>query len=537
MRMDISDDENIPTDTPYYAPASATPYRHPHSGVSSETAGTRLPRSQSTPSETSDMVMTGSAESGINPEASGNSVAPTERILDNLVSELRVVLTPAQKATYASVRGMLTTGRDALLATAALVAGQRHAISETNDALEKVRDETAVKLQSLQDRVITQEEAMDRCLTDSIRVLRNFGSTEAHLVELTRAMSRGSVSNSPQIEIPLELRDETRSPASLAEFQREADAVLTPRGPNETGDSYLRHAAASARRHEQTATAFAPATAHTLGRAPSVSAALFAKTARFEDMGSISTAHVRPFQRYTQEDEPRTEGAASAFTHATSGFTSRTIGDKQLTFFQEKEAIIRAVVGREVGEKLSLPTGIRLPKTDGPPRFAGADDLDDFMQWVELLCSWLRGYLICGHEEGVDAFRITMTKSYLSGAALEWFILNVNSSHYVASPSVGFADVLCGLLRRFITTANAQRATKAFDLVCYDHAKGPEAFAESLIRRANQMNHVPNEFAVRQRFLAGLPATIRYKMKVDRELSAEYSSLDELRAAARHSHR
>ncbi|KAJ7491632.1 hypothetical protein B0H11DRAFT_1911896 [Mycena galericulata] len=45
---------------------------------------------------------------------------------------------------------MLTTGRYALLYTTALVAGQHRALPETNEDIERVRDETAVKLQELQ---------------------------------------------------------------------------------------------------------------------------------------------------------------------------------------------------------------------------------------------------------------------------------------------------------------------------------------------------------------------------------------------------
>ncbi|KAJ7939619.1 hypothetical protein B0H13DRAFT_2300308 [Mycena leptocephala] len=51
---------------------------------------------------------------------------------------------------------MLTTGRDALLSTTALVTGQHRALFETNEDIERVRDETAVKLQELQFQVNRQ---------------------------------------------------------------------------------------------------------------------------------------------------------------------------------------------------------------------------------------------------------------------------------------------------------------------------------------------------------------------------------------------
>ncbi|KAJ7657515.1 hypothetical protein B0H17DRAFT_1213493 [Mycena rosella] len=119
-----------------------------------------------------------------------------------------------------------------------------------------------------------------------------------------------------------------------------------------------------------------------------------------------------------------------------------------------------------------------------------------------------------------------MLKQHLSGNALDWYIQSVNSAHFSESEPMTFTDALCALHRCFVTTSNAQRATVAFDAV------GPEGFAEMLIKRANQMAHIPGEFVLNQRFLAGIPQPIRYKLRVDRQMTAEYTPLETLRTNA-----
>ncbi|KAJ7870258.1 hypothetical protein B0H13DRAFT_1896257 [Mycena leptocephala] len=96
MRFDISDDETIPTQTPFYAPATA-PYRHPH------TTASATARSRTSPSETSDMVLSGSTNPGaLLPgiaSTTAGSITPTEDALDTLIGQFSISMTPEQKTT------------------------------------------------------------------------------------------------------------------------------------------------------------------------------------------------------------------------------------------------------------------------------------------------------------------------------------------------------------------------------------------------------------------------------------------------------
>ncbi|KAJ7101994.1 hypothetical protein C8R44DRAFT_887778 [Mycena epipterygia] len=155
------------------------------------------------------------------------------------------------------------------------------------------------------------------------------------------------------------------------------------------------------------------------------------------------------------------------------------------------------------------------------------------MKFVELHCSWLHSQTICGYGPVVDKLCLTLLKGHLGGAALEWYLETVNSAHFEPQEPMSFSDVLCALHHRFVTSANAQRATQVFDAVRFDNTKGPDLFAELLVKRANQMHHAPDEFMVSRRSLMGLPQTIRYKMRVDRQFTAEYTPFAVLRYNAR----
>ncbi|KAJ7478314.1 hypothetical protein FB451DRAFT_1396093 [Mycena latifolia] len=339
---------SIPTNTPFYASLSA-PYRHPNA-VPIPTSLRAASSSRSTLSEVSELQFSGSPASGGAPAVPGANEAPTEDLLDELVNGLSQNLTPQQHSLYSTVRGMLSTGRSALLTTTSFVVGQCRGLIEANQAIEKVRDETTEKLQALHLRVSDQEDLLERCLSDSVRVLRSFGSTEAHLAGLTKTLAEFNSHKSPRPEISLLPRAESRAATPLEGLQDELYAALAPRRPTETEDAFSRRGAAAVQRCERTAASFAPeGVIPPLQGAPSASAAHFARTARFEDPGSISSAPLRPFQRYTQaEDTERGIASgrtpASAFSRADSGFTTRTTGAGLSTFYQEKEAIIRAIV-------------------------------------------------------------------------------------------------------------------------------------------------------------------------------------------------
>ncbi|KAJ7042868.1 hypothetical protein C8F04DRAFT_1251688 [Mycena alexandri] len=533
LRFDIVDDPTVPLDTPYYATAGV--YVHPNASVSRGPTSLLGSRTEETPSSTSEMQLT---ESGVSTQVAPTTsplpvVSTGEALLDGLVSGLGAALTRDQQAMYSSIRGMLSTGRDTLLATTAFVSGQRAALDSNYRAIEEVRKDTVNKLHELHHTVSIQELRTEQVLEESLKALRSFGSTEAQLEHLTKSMGEYNARGcSARPDVPKIPRSASGSTTPLDEILPELDQALPPRTSLETLEAYHRRGMNNVQRKERTAASFAAVAPNPLAPGPTPSAVHFAQGTHFDDVGSISTAPTRPFNRYggvLMATTARSGGTSASSYAAVPGVPSAS----HEGFHRDKEVAIRAIIEREVGSALQLPPHIKSPKVDAPTKYRGEDDVDTFMKFVEMLCTWLRAQMLCGHEPSVDNFRLTMLKTHLADQALDWYIVSVNSSHFASTGNMTFTDAVCALHRRFVTSSNAQRATRAFDAVRYEHAKGPDAFAEALIRRANQMNHVPDEFAMNRKFLAGLPQTIRYKLKVDRQMTAEYTPFEVIRTDAR----
>ncbi|KAJ7659580.1 hypothetical protein DFH06DRAFT_1130351 [Mycena polygramma] len=514
MRIDLSDEEEVPYAAGYYraeTPPRSGRYLHPNAPQDT------VP-SRSTVSSTSDMQLT-SQGSTLAPPTLAASQTP-ESVLDSLVEDLGVELTTAQRAKYSAIRGMLSTGRTH--------PGHRTAIEANATAIEEVRKITEVKLQQLHQTVSLQESQIEYALNENIRVLRSFGTTEDQLADLLKLLSEHTARSSPKPELAPLSRDGSRSITPLDEFQSELDSALPRRGADESHDAFFRRGNATVSRRERTATSFA------VGRGgagivptPLAQPGPFAKSARFEDPGSISTAHLRPSRGYSAAGVHPSYENGSAYVGPGS---VAPIGSTFESFHHDQEKAIRRIAHREIGEPLNLPPYIKIPKTDSPPKYAGEDNLDVFLKFVELHCTWLRSQALCGYEPAIDKYRITMLKSHLAGDALDWLMQLLNDDDHA---DLTYTEILCALHQRFITSANAQRATQAFDAVKYDHVAGPDSFAEQLLKRANLMNHVPDEFAINRRFLSGLPQPIRFRLRVDRQMTAEYTPFAVLRTSAR----
>ncbi|KAF7372322.1 hypothetical protein MVEN_00092400 [Mycena venus] len=257
LRFDIEDDPAVPLETLYFAPPRV--YLHPNAAGHRRTEFAPLPgrQSRSSPSSPSDLAFSGSAASG-----------PTaESQLDSLLQGLGVTLNTDQRSQFSAIRGMLLTGRDTLLTTTAFVAEQRNALEGNLQAIDKVREEIADKLQELHTRVLSQEQRTEQCLEESLRALRTFGSTEAQLEQLTRSMAA----------------HHTRTSTPIDNLRHELHQALPPQGPRESEEAFHQCGLNTVQRR---------------GGAPTTSAVHFTQGTQFDDVGSISTGPSRPYQRF-----------------------------------------------------------------------------------------------------------------------------------------------------------------------------------------------------------------------------------------------
>ncbi|KAJ7471584.1 hypothetical protein B0H11DRAFT_1654513, partial [Mycena galericulata] len=112
-----------------------------------------------------------------------------------------------------------------------------------------------------------------------------------------------------------------------------------------------------------------------------------------------------------------------------------------------------------------LPPNVRTPKVSDPVKYRGQDDHDFFtVEFLEKLLAWMRSGNYGG--EDLDSYRVVLLQNYLEGEAHRWFVSETKAfAKENPGESPEFADVICAMHRRFVKSASAQRATRAFDTV------------------------------------------------------------------------
>ncbi|KAJ7780792.1 hypothetical protein DFH07DRAFT_950010 [Mycena maculata] len=174
---------------------------------------------------------------------------------------------------------------------------------------------------------------------------------------------------------------------------------------------------------------------------------------------------------------------------------------------------------------------IKPPRLEAPGKFKGQNDHIVFMLWLEVVCTWMQAQFYGGPSAA--RYRIILLKTLIEGLALEWFVDYVESRPgRISEIKYDFASILCALHRRFVTAATAQKASRDFDAVRYSADEGPLKLMDSLMSASRRMREPMTQFMIVQRFLKLLPDKIYDMMLQQRGLSAEYSSIEQLRLNA-----
>ncbi|KAJ7186094.1 hypothetical protein C8R46DRAFT_880792, partial [Mycena filopes] len=244
-----------------------------------------------------------------------------------------------------------------------------------------------------------------------------------------------------------------------ADITHAANAALGPRRDGETFEEFGKRAEAALARKERVAAAFHPPPS-TIADPGNPARGL---TARFEDPGSISTAAKRPRAPLPASGRTATYGGSLSHTgYLTSDDADGVIGDVFADFRRETDEKIADIIGRHLDEEIILPSRIKSPKLDNPPKFVGLDDHQGYIKWLEQLASWMRTMFYGGSDPDTDKYRISVLKNLLAGSALEWYIEFVETARLGTGSPISFVGVLCSLHRRFISTATAQQALRDF---------------------------------------------------------------------------
>ncbi|KAJ7488628.1 hypothetical protein B0H11DRAFT_2230160 [Mycena galericulata] len=459
-----------------------------------------------------------SDESDITPGSQPTAVSP-EAMVNTLIDGIDTnTLSLNQRGMLHTIKGALTTGRTRLLNTTAVVVNQRKDTQELRSALKEFRNETAARILEFGAQLDEGADAPTALMSSFVKISA-MGSTTIR----TRF---------PNPVLPTV--NNTESFPIKEALMQEIDRAVPPRQQDESTADFERRARAAADSNRRAAAAFtvnAGVDARDGQRPPiRITRTEPAKTARFEDPGSISSAP--RFQ--TQATGGRPDSNTISFGPALSGFASAIdVGaptpDVLEEFNQEAERTIGHIIQRQVGEPLEeLPSRIRAPKLDPPTKFSGANDHVGFLSWTESTTTWMRASFMGGPGQA-DQYRITVLKTLLSGSALQWFIDYVETRSGQSSIPYDFTSIMCALHRRFVTAATAQKASREFDAVRYKADEGPLKLMDELVDCSSRLREPMPDFIVRQRFMNLLPESIRSVMSLHRAISAEYSTITQMR--------
>ncbi|KAJ7637961.1 hypothetical protein DFH06DRAFT_1335609 [Mycena polygramma] len=468
-----------------------------------------------------------SDESDVTPETRSDHTATTttpESMIQALLDGIEPhELSAAHLGMLQTVQGALVTSRLRLLNTTSVVVDQRKNSQNTRDSLQQFRDETADRLTAFDDAIRGDHLSMEQCIEENVRLLTELGQSEDTMTRLLLQIRRSHRREAPLPALPhisqpqpLDISDSVA--ADLA-------SALPPRKPTETQADFRRRAALSSASSKRAAEAFVLPEPQSGNPARDVPPPF--KSTRFEDPGSISSAPRYRQAAPTGVPIPPVPGPPISAFERTS-IVSRPTLDAMEEFSQEAEALLRAIIYRQVGLELTnVPARVRAPKLDNPSKYSGANDHQEFITWLEELVTWMRASFMGG--PAADSYRITVLKTNLVGNALKWFIDYVETRTGISAIQYDFESVICAMHRRFVTAATAQKASRAFEAVKYKAEDGPLKLMDDLVDTSALMREPMPDFIIRQRFMKLLPESISGLMSLHRNLSAEYTDAATLR--------
>ncbi|KAF7340073.1 Retrovirus-related Pol polyprotein from transposon 412 [Mycena venus] len=354
-----------------------------------------------------------SSPSDVTSSTGGDVNITSEALLALLVTDLSSApLTDAQSHRFHTLRGILTLGRDSLMTTTGLVAGQRDQIRTMSDSLREFRDEVANRFDEFSDAMISATHSLENTLENNVRILRATGATEAQLTKLASVVRAGRSDPIMAVNLPPLAANLLPDPVDLGDVRPDIDRVIPPKRDTESYEEFQRRGNA----------ALAATRSSRGGRLPG-----------WGPFGSRANALVI---------EP------VGLNQTTTGYhTPRPAGATTITAFEafalEKSAQIERIIERQLGEAMEAPP--RAPKLKDPPMYKGEDNDEYFMSWLTKMCTWMQGYSLGGPR--YDANRIVYLKTALdSHAGVEY-----EAVRYDAARGIEF------LASELLRTANKMR--------------------------------------------------------------------------------
>ncbi|KAK7016265.1 hypothetical protein R3P38DRAFT_3203088 [Favolaschia claudopus] len=393
---------------------------------------------------------------------------------------------------------------------------QQNTAEDMREALHKVREEALGKINSLKIELNEQRNKINRCLDENIRIMKEMGSSSLQIAELLNGFKikskLGSRNHHPTVTI--------KSPEPIHEslppnFRTEVSRHLPPKNNPESQDEFDQRADRAMRTAERTHHTFplpsttkpeSPAAAHKPHQHtdPIHQAALDGRLPASPQTMFVSSAS-RAGRRADRDTEQRWQSATRLanslhrapipVNNSISAYRAGLdrgdrIQDVMNEFSENAADLIRETIALKVGSRFDLLPNVRPPNK--PVKYSGENDHDFFtVEFLEKLLAWFRAGNYGGPD--LDSYRVVLLQSYLTNEAHRWFVTETETyarENNGAAPE--FAEIMCALHQRFIKSSTAQHATRAFDAVKYDSAKGPEQLYTDLLDKGRKMVETPS---------------------------------------------
>ncbi|KAE9391580.1 hypothetical protein BT96DRAFT_945272 [Gymnopus androsaceus JB14] len=188
---------------------------------------------------------------------------------------------------------------------------------------------------------------------------------------------------------------------------------------------------------------------------------------------------------------------------------------------REYQKQIRHYCNRETVQSTEMPKSIKIPN---PSRFTGSNDVEEFDTWLLALLRWIVISRLVGKVNNDQ--RVQVVGSFLDEDVLRWYNNEVTGLH-CSQLHWTFKKVILGLFARFVQATTIHVAAEKFEATEYDPEKGVWAYKAELQRWGSRMTRPPNSYALRRKFLDGLPTSIISEM-IERSASPDLATLSKM---------
>jgi hypothetical protein len=149
---------------------------------------------------------------------------------------------------------------------------------------------------------------------------------------------------------------------------------------------------------------------------------------------------------------------------------------------------IRAICLFYLSQHIELPQGTKHMKPMPPDKYKGANDVDDFIDWIIQIC---HHFLITGlGGRWNNNLRKICTTTFLGKRPRKWSKVNIK-----------FHDRLICLFDRYIWTVSSDNAYAQYNAVAYDPDEGIQGLFDELLETAEKLVQAPPETELTHRFL------------------------------------